>query len=172
MATALAAKPKRTTKVKKAAVKQTALQNLNGSYSQLKDLMGGDDEVTLFFIEWVSNGRNAAKAYRAIKPDVTAQSAKVMGSRMLSRVNLSLVLDSYGLGVDTYFKKLKEGLSATRLFGKNAIIHADYNARRSYHEVLGTMHGLENKKEQGITFNFNTIGTVIQNARKERGLEG
>lgn len=172
MATALAAKPKRTTKIKKAAVKQTALQNLNGSYTQLRELMGNDDEVTLFFIEWVSNGRNAQKAYKAIKPDVTIQSAAVMGHRMLSRVNLALVLDSYGLGVDTYFKKLKEGLSATRLFGKNAVKFADYKTRRAYHETLGVLHGIEKPKDAGTTFNFNTIGTVIQNARKERGLEG
>lgn len=172
MAKAKNAKPKRKPgRKKKLKTTQTALQKFEGSYTELREMMGGDDDATLFFIEWVTNGRNAKKAYKAIKPDVTDQSAKTLGARMLTRVDLSLVLDSYGIGVDTYMRKLKEGLEATRLYGKSAIEHPDYKARRAYHEVLGEMLGLENKKEQAVTFNFNTIGTVIQNARRERGLE-
>lgn len=184
MATALAAKPKRKTKVKAPELQSKSLQRLHkAEFSKLAEEIG-DIDLTLFFIEWMANSRNATKAYKALHPGISDLSAQSGGSRWLAQIPVRHVMDCYGLGVERYFQQLDEGLKANR---KRAEVvdrddkgrpvyeyfdEEDHRTRRLYHEAQGRMLGLENQKDQAITFNFNTIGTVIQNARKERGLEG
>ena len=132
----------------------------------LEEALGGDKELVLFFLAWIKNGRIASHAYKSLNPNVTDESSAVLGHRMyqkLREVNLSLILESYGLGPDKYFSKLQEGLEATKFedlsgggFGKDEV--PDYNARRKYHEALGKMLKVEGMGDS----NTNNIGISIK----------
>lgn len=118
----------------------------------LEDRFGGDKELVLFFLAWLKNGRNATEAYLAINPNVSRESAAVMGSMKLRKIKndigIEMILDVYGLGVDAYINQLKEGLEATKFVDDFGIIQvADHTTRRTYHEVLGKLLGLEKKDE-------------------------
>jgi len=69
---------------------------------------------------YINNGGNATKAYLAISPNVKENSACELGSRMLRKVDISIVevLDKMGLTDPTLSQKLVDGLSATRESGK------------------------------------------------------
>lgn len=128
----------------------------------LKDLEAiiGDTEVTLFFLAWIKNGRDATKAYMEIKPNVTAGSAKTLGSRMLSRVDRSLILGAYGLDIKAYMDQLQEGLAATRLEddGEGIVERPDHRVRRDYHKALGQIIGVEGLATTNVQVN---IGKTI-----------
>jgi len=106
---------------------------------------GNDEKVAAFFLLWLQNGRRADLAYIGVNPNVTKRSAETLGSRMLSRVERSVVAQAYGLGYDEYFKQLKEGLKATRLQSINFETHEvdDHKTRRDYHKALGEIIGME-----------------------------
>ena len=73
------------------------------------------------FIEaYISLNGNAGKAYKTISPDVTIDSARELGKRMLKKVDLSIseILDKIGLSDPAVAKILKDGLSATRESGR------------------------------------------------------
>jgi hypothetical protein len=54
-----------------------------------------------FFIEYINNGNNATRAYKAaVSPDVTDGSAAVLGTRILDKVNIVELLDYSGHGKD------------------------------------------------------------------------
>ena len=69
------------------------------------------------FIEsYIENYGNATKAYMAINPKYDGENAKVLGCRMLTKVNLSNdeLMDMMGM-TDAYLQeKLDEGLNATK----------------------------------------------------------
>jgi len=70
-----------------------------------------------FFEAYISNGGNATEAYLSLNPNCTRDSAKVLGCKLLTKVNLSMseALDKIGL-TDFYLaNKLKEGLEATKV---------------------------------------------------------
>lgn len=73
-----------------------------------------------FIDVYLSTNGNASKAYLAISPDVTKDSAKELGSRMLKKVGLSIVeiLDKEGLTDPFLSKKLMEGVTAKRTIGR------------------------------------------------------
>src|SRR5690242_10741381 len=89
-------------------------QITDASAKQLVELIGEPD-LALFFLAWVKHGLNATKAYQELHPDVGYQSATVLGSRALGKVNKEAVLAVYDLGPDRYFKQLSAGLAATKL---------------------------------------------------------
>lgn len=112
---------------------------------------GNDEKVAAFFLLWLQNGRDASKAYLGINPNVTKRSAETLGSRMLSRVERSVVAQAYGLGYDQYFKQLKAGLQAKRLQSINFETHEvdDHKTRRDYHKALGEIIGMEKPNGNG-----------------------
>lgn len=72
------------------------------------------------FVEaYIALNGNAGKAYKSINPDVTMDSAKELGKRMLRKVDISIseILDKVGLSNPEVLKILKDGLTATRLSG-------------------------------------------------------
>lgn len=72
------------------------------------------------FVEsYIENNGNAGKAYKSINPNVTEDSAKELGKRMLKKVDISIseILDKVGLSNPEVIKILKDGLTATRLSG-------------------------------------------------------
>ena len=73
------------------------------------------------FIEaYIENNGNATKAFMACNPNVKESSARELGSRMLTKVDISIVeiLDKIGLSDPALSKILLDGLSATRESGR------------------------------------------------------
>lgn len=124
---------------------------------KLEEALGGDRELVLFFLAWIKHKRNATKAYLEINPNVTRESAAVLGGKKVKQIDISVIAESYGLGSDTYFKTLKDGLEANRkrmeLTDRDEngrpvyeyFEEPDHMARRKYHEALGNILGIEGK---------------------------
>jgi len=73
------------------------------------------------FIEaYITLNGNATKAFMACNPDAKESSARELGSRMLAKVDISIVeiLDKIGLSDPALSKILLDGLSATRESGR------------------------------------------------------
>lgn len=131
----------------------------------LEEALGGNKELVLFFLAWLKHDRNATKAYKFLHPTCTDASCNVLGSRQLSKVSIQVILDSYGLGIDTYIEKLKKGLEANEVEfksitigkGKKAkvkiqeIVRPNHSVQSEYHSKLGKLLGLEGKKDEGTT---------------------
>ena len=153
--------------------------------SVLEDAFDGDKEMVLFFLAYLKYDRNASKAYKFLHPDCTDQSCRVMGSRQLTKVNISMILDSYGLGIETYIKKINDGLNATNVQyvhlrlkkekGKKEKIIYDkietpnHQVQKSYHESLGKLLGIEGKKEDGPTVSVQ-VNNLINKKKNEYGI--
>ncbi len=121
---------------------------------------GGDAALAAFIAEWMKNGMNATKAYKKLHPEVTERSARVLGARQLTKVNISAILAIYDLGIDKYVEKLRDGLSAKSPVvwdGKVVDYYDDYRVRRQYHKALGELHGLEGRKSDtpSVSVNIN-----------------
>lgn len=104
---------------------------------KLKDLFNNDQKLALFFVTWLQCGLNATQAYLEINPQVSRHSASTLGARMLAKVGIPEILSAYGLGYETYFQQLKNGLTA-EVNGT-----PDNRTRRQYHHVLGVILGFE-----------------------------
>ena len=72
-----------------------------------------------FIKAYIENFGNATKAIMAINPNIKENSARELGSRMLAKVDVSIIeiLDDMGLTDPLLSQKLLEGLSATRETG-------------------------------------------------------
>lgn len=128
-------------------------------------------QSALFFAEWLKNGQNATKAYLTLHPNVSYESATVLGSRQLGKVSISDLLALNNLGLDVYLEQLKAGLEASTYVGTKII--PDHKTRRMYHEVLGKLLKIENKDNaqiQNNQFNFQEIREGMARSRRERGL--
>ena len=70
-----------------------------------------------FIDSYIENNGNAAKTYRSTHPDYKGKNAKVLGCRMLTKVNLMTVelLDEMDMTDQQLHQKLKEGLDATKV---------------------------------------------------------
>lgn len=93
------------------------------------------------FIEvYIENCGNATESYLAINPNVTRDSAKELGKRMLKKVGLSIVevLDKMGLTDPIISQKLIDGLKATREagVGKDRKEIADHQAIVKYLDMI------------------------------------
>lgn len=113
---------------------------------EMEEMLGNDPELAAFFVAWIKNSFNASLAYRSLHPNVSEVSARALGSRKLSKltkVNISGVLQAFGLDVETYISQLKEGLNAMKWDDFTGEKEPDHKARRTYHEVLGRLLGIE-----------------------------
>jgi hypothetical protein len=112
----------------------------------LEHEFGGNKELVLFFLSWLQHNRNATKAYKFLHPDRADNSCRVLGSRMLAKVNIKTIMESYGLGIATYIRQLKKGLKATKMVSIGMNVYEempDHKTRRAYHEALGKILGIE-----------------------------
>lgn len=112
-------------------MKKDLIQNSKGKQGK---------EDTLFFAAWLKHGRNATKAYKELHPNVTDGSARVLGARQLTNIDIPDVLAAYDLSIDRYLAQLDEGLSAVTVEGSRTV--PDHRTRAVYHERLGKMLGL------------------------------
>lgn len=137
--------------------------------SALSEAFKGDLDLMLFYITWIKNGLNAEKAYKELHPKVDQHSAATLGSRLLKKVDLTLVMKSYGLDEESYFKQLKDGMAANKQIsgiiiggevkkqpkGKEKepilIEVPDHATRKGYHDKLGKLLGFERGNDSSIS---------------------
>lgn len=141
--------------------------------SALIEATGGDPDVAMFFLAWLKNGKNATKAYQELHPGVTLGSAQACGCRMLSKVKVSAILESYNLGLDAYMHQLRDGLEAKREVvignGEDASLEylPDHRTRRHYHKALGELLKLEGPAPVVQVNNQNLQQTNIESLADE-----
>lgn len=138
-------------------------KSLTTDISVLEEAFEGDKKMVLFFLAWMKNNRNATKAFQELNPKASYAVAGVMGSRLLKRVSIELVLESYGIGVSNYFDQLKEGLASVKYVGLMAEPVPDQRVRRIYHQALGKMLGFESPDIQINNANINQNQNSIDN---------
>lgn len=129
----------------------------------------GDKDLAIFFTEWLKCGRNATKAYKILHPDVTMESAAVLGSNLLRKIKIEPFLATYNLGVDRYFTQLDEALKADKWNDFTGEREPDHKTRLPYHNKLGNLLGIEKKDTPpiGNTFNFQQIITDNEKYRDD-----
>lgn len=115
--------------------------NINSNLS-IDEIIGGDKELPLFLAEWLKNGLNASAAYKALHPNVSDASARVLGSKKLTKINISAILAGYDLGFNDYIAGLKEGLVAMKFNELTGEKVQDYKTRLEFHHILGKLLGI------------------------------
>ena len=107
----------------------------------IDEMIEGDKEVPIFLSEWLKNGLNASAAYKALHPKVSDASARVLGSKKLTKINISAILAGYDIGYSDYILGLKEGLAAMKLNEQTGEKVPDYRTRLEFHRILGKLLG-------------------------------
>lgn len=169
-----------TKKVAKVKTKKVERVNID-TLSNLEHALDGDRELVLFFLMYLKKERNATKAYQELHPGVSYESARVLGARKLAKVNISVILESYGLGVDTYLERIKEGLEATVCetvtvkkkqrkgqpteYEYKEVKHPNWEVRNTYHDKLGRLLGYEgqpnqNNQQVNVQVNQNSVESL------------
>lgn len=115
---------------------------------ELEKALGGDLDLVLFFLTWIKNGRNAGKAYLELHPNVDPASARVLGSKKLTNINIQSILEVYGIGLDEYVNQLREGHNATKWNDFTGDREPDHKTRESYNKRLGMLLGVERPDSQ------------------------
>ena len=123
---------------------------------ELEKIFDGNLDLTLFYLSWIKNGLNAGKAYKELHPKVGDHSAETLGSRMLSKVEIPMVMKAYGLDRNLYFNQLLEGVQATKYNDFNGEREADHRVRKDYHDKLGKLLGIETEGA-----NVNIVGDKV-----------
>lgn len=131
--------------------------------NDLEEMLGSKERV-LFYLTWLEEGRNAKKAYLKLHPDVTEHSAEVLGSKMLSNIDMKAVAMAYGLNHDKYFDVLRKAMDATKWNDFTGEREPDYKTIKPYHDKLGKL--LEIEKEETPQINIG-IQNVIDEQRKK-----
>lgn len=155
----------------------------------LEEVFDGDKEMVLFFLAYLKHDRNATQAYKFLHPNCTDHSCRVLGSRQLAKVSIQTILDSYGLGIETYIKKIKEGIDATNVEhirmttetkGKKGqtvkktsyttVETPNYAVQKSYHESLGKLLGIEGKKDDSPPNVSIQVNNLISDKKNKYGI--
>ena len=116
-------------------------KELNTSKLDIDELVEGDKEIPIFLSEWLKNGLNASAAYKVLHPNVSDASARVLGSKKLTKINISAILAGYDLGYHDYMVGLKEGLAAMKFNEQTGEKVPDYKTRLEFHRILGKLLG-------------------------------
>lgn len=129
------------------------------SLNDLEEMLGSKERV-LFYLTWIKHDRNATKAYEELHPGITGHSAAVLGSKMLSHIDIGAVLSAYNLNHERYLEKIDKGLDATKpvsalVTSKDAggrdidfIEVPDHQTQLKYHDKLGKLIGVESDRQQ------------------------
>ena len=98
-----------------------------------------------FIKAYIENNGNAAKAYRSTHPKYKGENAKVMGCRMLTKINLETVelLNEMEMTDQQLHQKLKEGLDAKKSIStKDDLIDVDdFPTRQKYLDMAYKLKG-------------------------------
>lgn len=126
-----------------------------------------DEKLVSFYMAWIKHEGNSTKAYKELHPSVSDQVASVLGARRLAKVRekggLNMLLCDFGLGLDIYLQKIKDGLNAvdenyiniklkTEKGKPPEVIYEkvttpNHSVQKVYHDKLGKLLGIEDKKD-------------------------
>ncbi len=109
-----------------------------------------DYDLFLFYIAWLKNGLNATLAYKELHPNVKDNSAATLGGILLRKIDKSLIMRSYGLDHQRYYKQLNEALDATKWNDFTGEREADHKTRQPYHDKLGKLLDIEKEKPSDV----------------------
>jgi len=118
---------------------------------ELIECFNKNQKQAVFFATWLKSGLNATKAYQSLHPTTSSGSARVLGSRMLRKVDISTILASYELSIETYMSKLVDGLGAVQWNNSVKDFEVDYKTRYAYLDLLGKLLQMENTKNVTMT---------------------
>lgn len=130
---------------------------------KLLEACNNDLELLEFFNEWSVNGHNATRAYLKVKPKSTEGTARVVGSRMLAKVDKAVIMREYGLDENAYFKQLREGVEATRWNDLTGDREPDHKTRLPYHDKVGKLLGIESEQQPNQTNVQVNFGDFVKN---------
>ena len=98
-----------------------------------------------FIDAYIKNNGNAAEAYRDTHPRYNGKNAKVMGCRMLTKINLETIelLNEMEMTDQQLHKKLKEGLDAKKSMSvMNQLEEVDdFSTRQKYLDMAYKLKG-------------------------------
>jgi hypothetical protein len=103
------------------AIEESINSFLGGLFYFRKVIDMGKKKRTLrekkFIKAYIENGGNAAQAYLAINPAYSGNSAHVLGSRMLRKVNIAddEIMEELGMTEPFIYEKIMEGIEATKV---------------------------------------------------------
>jgi hypothetical protein len=143
----------------------------------LEKAFDGDLDLVLFFLAWIKNGRNASKAYKELNPSVDPASARVLGSRQLAKVNIKAIMETYGVGIEEYFKQLSEGHQAMKWNDFTGEREPDHKVRGDYSKRIGMLLGIEKGGQETSPLTQNNyynltdeqLDQLIESKRKQTG---
>ena len=133
---------------------------------ELAKLFNNDLDLVQFFQKWLLNGKNGTQAYLDLHPGLPRESAQVLGSRLLKKVPMELVLESYGLGLGKWMQQLADGLEAERSDSTGQKF-PDHKAREPYHDKLGRLLGIETNTGTNVAVQVNNF---IKQEKDEFGI--
>lgn len=102
-----------------------------------------------FLSAYIQNSGNATKAYLAVNPEYKGNSARELGRKMLTKVDISddEIMKELGITDKYLFEKLKEGTEAMKRTRQGQKVE-DYAVR---HQYIDTILKLKNKYPPGKT---------------------
>lgn len=108
-----------------------------------------------FIDAYIENNGNAASAYRSTHPKYDGDNAKVLGCRMLTKVNLTTneLMDEMGMTDEHLHEKLNEGLNANKSIPtKEELIDVDdFPTRHKYLDTAYKLKGTYPAEKHEIT---------------------
>ena len=98
-----------------------------------------------FITAYIENNGNASKAYKVTHPKYEGENAKVLGCRLLTKVNLTTneLLDEMGMNDEQLHEKLLEGLDAERSIATKKDEVFTVNDFLTRHKYLDTAYKLK-----------------------------
>lgn len=148
-------------KAKDLTLKKKKLAKINEIASLIKQMVPDRPELAEFWMSWIINNKNAKAAYLQMRPNVTEESAKVMGSVYLSdltKINSNLIMASYGLDADLYLSQLYDGIKADKWNDFTGEREPDHKTRKAYHDKLGIALGIESNQPQvAVQINYQQV---------------
>jgi hypothetical protein len=105
---------------------------------------------------------NASAAAMEVYDTTDEHVAESIGSENLRKLELPInkLMDEMGLSNEYLLIVLQENLRATKLYGKNGIIHGDYASRNKALEIAGKMKGI-------LTERIDLSGNLISSVKVE-----
>lgn len=148
----------------------------------LMDVFDKDEKLVSFYMAWVKNEGNSTKAYQELHPKTNDRVASVLGARRLAKVRekggINMLLCDFGLGLDIYLQKIKDGLNAVNEDYINIKLKTEkgkppevvyekvttpnHAVQKSYHDKLGKLLGIEDNTP-GVAVQVNTNTNIIDN---------
>jgi hypothetical protein len=148
----------------------------------LMEAFDKDEKQVSFYIAWIKHEGNSTKAYQELHPSVNDKVASVLGSRRLAKVRekvgINMLLCDFGLGIDLYMQKIKEGLNATNIdiidikvkdpnSKESKLVYEkvetpNHAVQKAYHDKLGKLLGIEDNTPN-VAVQVNTNTNIIDN---------